>query len=78
MYAPVFGRVFTRSPFDDRLCLMLNETRQSYYRSVYCLTLFRRSAVLETVSQSAHRRVWTYLFASSITSENRIPPDPAR
>lgn len=31
MYAPVFGRVFTRPLFDDRLCLMLNETRRSYY-----------------------------------------------
>lgn len=48
MYAPVFGRVFTRPLFDDRLCLMLNETRRSYYRSVYCLTLFRRSAALDT------------------------------
>lgn len=78
MYAPVFGRVFTRPLFDDRLCLMLNETRRSYYRSVYCLTLFRRSAALETVSH----RVWTYLFASSIRSENclfnHIPPDPVR
>jgi len=42
MYAPVFGRVFTRLLFDDRLCLMLNETRRSYYRSVYCLTPFRQ------------------------------------
>lgn len=46
MYAPVFGRVFTRPLFDDRLCLMLNETRRNYYRSVYCLTPFRRSAAL--------------------------------
>lgn len=50
MYAPVFGRVFTRPLFDDRLCLMLNETRRSYYRSIYCFTLFRRNVALETVS----------------------------
>lgn len=77
MYAPVFGRVFTRPLFDDRLCLMLNETRRNYYRSVYCLTPFRRNAALETVS-----RVWTYLFASSIRSANclfnHIPPDLVR
>jgi len=48
MYAPVFGWVFTRPLFDDRLCLMLNETRRSYYRSVYCLTLFRRNVALDT------------------------------
>lgn len=69
MYAPVFGRVFTRPLFDDRLCLMLNETRRSYYRSVYCLTLFRRSAALDTDLTCVFTRVWTYLFASSITSE---------
>lgn len=45
MYAPIFGRVFTRPLFGDRLCLMFNETRRGYYRSVYCLTLFRHSAM---------------------------------
>lgn len=58
MYAPVFGRVFTRPLFDDRLCLMLNETRRSYYRSIYCFTLFRRNVALEAVS---YTRLDTYV-----------------
>jgi len=50
MYAPVFGWVFTQPLFDDRLCLMLNETRRNYYRSVYCFTLFKRNVALQIVS----------------------------
>lgn len=78
MYAPVFGRVFTRPLFDDRLCRMLNETRRSYYRSVYCLTPFRRSASFSDRISPPTRARTVYLFASSITSENHIPPDLAR
>lgn len=67
MYAPVFGRVFTRPLFDDRLCLMLNETRRSYYRSVYCLTLFRRNVALEPAPRSLRLNIYVRVFQLGLT-----------
>lgn len=79
MYAPVFGRVFTRPLFDDRLCLMLNETRRSYYRSVYCLTPFRQYRLGSTCRRAlvhARANVPGVLFAPLIKPEEMSRAKP--